>query len=250
MTAWLSHLPTFGAAFLASLVEFVEALTVVLAVGAVRGWQPALEGASAGLGLLLILLAVFGSSLALVPIHLVQLGVGTLLLLFGLRWLRKAVKRAAGLIPLHDEAALYAAETIRLRSTPRPIERDWAAFATACKIVLLEGVEVIFIVLAVGAAGQEWTAAGSGAAAALLAVIALGLLLHKPLTKVPENSLKFAVGVLLSSFGLFWAVEGLGFDWPGGDWALPVLVLICLTGALAAVRLLKVSSRRPAPGRS
>ena len=246
----LSHLPTFGAAFLASLVEFVEALTVVLAVGAVRGWQPALEGAATGLGLLLALLAIFGSSLALLPVHLVQLGVGALLLLFGLRWLRKAVKRAARLIPLHDEAALYAAETARMNTTPRPIERDWAAFATSCKIVMLEGVEVIFIVLAIGAAGGEWVAAGTGATAALLAVIALGLLLHRPLTRVPENSLKFTVGVLLTGFGLFWAVEGLGLSWPGDDWALPVLVLIILTAALAAVRILKLTSRRPAPGRS
>jgi uncharacterized membrane protein len=244
----IQHLPTFIAAFLASLVEFVEALTVILAVGAVRGWLPALEGAATGLGLLLLALALFGSSLILIPLHLAQLVVGALLLLFGLRWLRKAVMRAAGRIPLHDEAALYQAETIRLSASPKPVERDWAAFATACKIVLLEGVEVIFIVFALGAAGQEWKAAGSGAALALLAVIGLGFALHKPLTRVPENSLKFAVGVLLTSFGLFWAVEGLGLTWPGEDWALPLLVLICLTAALAAVRIL--TSRRPAPGKS
>lgn len=238
----LSHLPTFSAAFLASLVEFVEALTVVLAVGATRGWRPALEGAASGLVVLLALLAVFGQSLALLPLHLVQLVVGALLLLFGLRWLRKAVKRAAGLIPLHDEAALYAAETGRLAAEPRLAQRDRLATGTAFKIVMLEGIEVIFIVLAIGAAGQEWQAAGIGAAAALLAVIGLGLILHKPLTRVPENSLKFAVGVLLTAFGLFWAVEGLGAAWPGGDWALPVLVLAFLTAALAAVRLL----RRPA----
>jgi uncharacterized membrane protein len=239
----LSHLPTFFAAFLASLVEFVEALTVVLAVGATRGWRPAIEGAASGLAALLALLAVFGRSLALLPLHLVQLAVGTLLLLFGLRWLRKAVKRAAGLIPLHDEAALYAAETGRLSAEPRPDRRDWLATGTAFKIVMLEGIEVIFIVLAIGAAGRQWMAAGSGAALALLAVIGLGLMLHKPLTRVPENSLKFAVGVLLTAFGLFWAVEGLGLAWPGGDWALPVLVLAFLATALVSVRLL----RRPAP---
>src|SRR5579859_4215597 len=203
----ISHLPTFSAAFLASLVEFVEALTVVLAVGTVRGWRPALEGTAAGLGILLVALVLFGSSLTLIPLQLVQIVVGTLLLLFGLRWLRKAVKRAAGLIPLHDEAALYQKETTRLSAEPKPIERDWAAFATACKIVLLEGVEVIFIVVAIGAAGREWQAAGWGAGLALLAVAALGLALHKPLTRVPENAMKFAVGVLLSSFGLFWAAE-------------------------------------------
>src|SRR5579859_2754312 len=162
----ISHLPTFSAAFLASLVEFVEALTVVLAVGTVRGWRPALEGTAAGLGILLVALVLFGSSLTLIPLQLVQIVVGTLLLLFGLRWLRKAVKRAAGLIPLHDEAALYAAETGRLTAEPRAGRREWVATGTAFKIVMLEGIEVIFIVLAIGAAGQEWTAAGAGATAA------------------------------------------------------------------------------------
>jgi len=235
----ISHLPTFSAAFLASLVEFVEALTIVLAVGATRGWRPALEGAAAGLALLLALLALFGGSLTLLPLHLVQLAVGSLLLLFGLRWLRKAVKRAAGLIPLHDEAALYAAETSRLTAEPRAARRDWVAAGTAFKIVMLEGIEVIFIVLAIGAAGQDWTAAGIGAAAALLAVIGLGFVLHRPLTRVPENSLKFAVGVLLSAFGLFWAGEGLGLEWPGGDLAMAVLVAAILAASLAAVRLIR-----------
>jgi len=238
----LLHFPTFAAAFLASLVEFVEALTIVLAVGATRGWRPALEGAAAGLALLLALLALFGGSLALLPLHLVQLAVGSLLLLFGLRWLRKAVKRAAGLIPLHDEAALYAAETGRLCAEPRAARttsRDWVATGTAFKIVMLEGVEVIFIVLAIGAAGQDWTAAGIGAAAALLTVIGLGLALHRPLTRVPENSLKFAVGVLLTAFGLFWAGEGLGLDWPGGDLALAALVMAISAVSLAAVRLIR-----------
>lgn len=235
----LLHFPTFTASFLASLVECVEALTVVLAVGATRGWRPALDGAMAGLVVLLALLALFGQSLTLLPLHLVQIAVGTLLLLFGLKWLRKAVKRAAGLIPLHDEAALYAAETGRLAAEPRAARRDWAATGTAFKIVMLEGIEVIFIVLAIGAAGQDWSGAGIGALAALLAVILLGLLLHRPLTRVPENSLKFAVGVLLTGFGLFWAGEGLGLDWPGGDWALPVLVAAILAAALATVRLIR-----------
>lgn len=240
----LSHLPSFSAAFLASLVEFVEALTVILAVGAVRGWRPALEGAAAGLGTLLVALVLFGSSLAMIPLQLVRVVVGTLLLLFGLRWLRKAVKRAAGLIPMHDEATVYREESARLGAEPLPVERDWAAFATACKIVLLEGVEVIFIVLAIGAAGGEWRAAGWGAALALLAVIVLGLALHKPLTKIPENAMKFAVGVLLSSFGLFWSVEGFGMSWPGGDWALLILASATLTIAMAAVTLLKRPNRR------
>ncbi len=230
-------LPTFSAAFLASLVEFVEALTVVLAVGTTCGWRPALQGAVAGLLALGGLLAVFGGSLTLLPIALVKVGVGLLLLLFGLRWLKKAVKRAAGRVPLHDEAALYEAETGRLAAAPM------TALATSFKIVMLEGIEVIFIVLAIGTAGEDWISAGSGAASALLLVILLGLALHRPLTKIPENSLKFAVGVLLTSFGLFWAVEGLGLDWPGGDWALPALVAITLTAALAAVRALALTNR-------
>ena len=235
----LSHLPTFSAAFLASLVEFVEALTVVLAVGATRGWRPALEGAAAGLAALLALLILFGESLALLPLEPLRIAVGALSLLFGLRWLRKAVKRSAGLIPLHDEAALYAAEMGRLAAEPRAARRDWVATGTAFKIVMLEGIEVIFIVLALGSAGRNWTAAIVGGAAALLAVMALGFLLHRPLTRVPENSLKFAVGVMLTAFGLFWTGEGLGVEWPGDDWALAGLAAIILAGALIAVRLLR-----------
>ena len=239
MVGMLSHLPTFSAAFLASLVEFVEALTVVLAVGATRGWRPALEGAAAGLAVLLALLALFGESLTMLPLAPLRVAVGALSLLFGLRWLRKAVKRSAGLIPMHDEAALYAAETGRLAAEPRAASRDWVATGTAFKIVMLEGIEVIFIVLALGSAGQNWSAAIIGGTAALLAVVALGVLLHRPLTRVPENSLKFAVGVMLTAFGLFWTGEGVGIDWPGDEAALIVLAVIILAGSLMAVRLLR-----------
>ncbi|BFI94885.1 MAG: hypothetical protein RSP_03950 [Rhodanobacter sp.] len=213
------------AAFLASLVECVEALTVVLAVGAVRGWRSALAGSAAGLSVLLLLVAALGRALAHVPLHALQLVVGALLLLFGMRWLRKAVLRAAGVLPLHDEAAIYARETQALRGQAAASQWDKLAFATAFKITMLEGVEVVFIVLAIGAGrpGLLWPAS-LGAVAALAVVSALGVALHRPLSRVPENTLKFVVGVLLCAFGTFWAGEGMGYAWPGGDGALAGLV--------------------------
>lgn len=222
-----SHIgPPMVAAFLASLVEFVEALTVILAVGATRGWNGALTGAAAGVGLLLFLVAVLGSALTLVPLPMVQLAVGTLLLLFGMRWLRKAILRAAGVIPLHDEAAAYAAETAAMRGLGG-IRRGWdkVAFLAAFKITMLEGVEVVFIVIAVGAGGVGLLVPASLAAlAALLVVVLLGLVVHRPLARVPENTLKFVVGVLLSAFGAFWVGEGLHASWPGQDWSILGLI--------------------------
>lgn len=238
--------PSLLAAFLASLVECVEALTVVLAVGAVRGWRSALAGSAAGLLALLLLVAVLGRALARVPLHGLQLVVGALLLLFGLRWLRKAVLRAAGVLALHDEAAIYERETQALRGQT-VVARAWdkLAFATAFKITVLEGVEVVFIVLAIGAGrpGLLWPAS-LGALAALLVVAALGVVVHKPLARVPENTLKFAVGVLLSAFGTFWAGEGMGYAWPGGDWALLGLVGGFLAVSTACVpRCRRVAAR-------
>lgn len=233
--------PSMLAAFLASLVECVEALTVVLAVGAVRGWRSALAGSAAALLVLLLLVVVLGRALDRVPLHGLQLVVGALLLLFGMRWLRKAVLRAAGVLPLHDEAAIYARETQALRGQAAAAHAwDRLAFATALKITLLEGVEVVFIVLAVGAGhpGLLWPAS-LGALAALLVVVALGIVVHRPLARVPENTLKFAVGVMLSAFGTFWAGEGMGYAWPGGDGAL-----LGLVGGFLAVSLLSVQWRR------
>lgn len=241
---WVHVAPSMLAAFLAALVECVEALTVVLAVGVVRGWRSALGGSAAGLLALLLLVAVLGRALARVPLHGLQLVVGALLLLFGMRWLRKAVLRAAGVLALHDEAAIYARETQVLRGRA-VAARAWdkLAFITAFKSTLLEGVEVVFIVLAIGAGhpGLLWPAS-LGALAALLVVIALGIVVHRPLARVPENTLKFAVGVLLSAFGTFWAGEGMGYAWPGGDWALPGLVGGFLVVSIACVP----RCRRPA----
>ncbi|HEV2677410.1 MAG TPA: hypothetical protein VGV37_22970 [Aliidongia sp.] len=234
---WAHVGPTLVAAFLASTVEFVEALTVVLAVGTVRGWRGALAGAGAGLLVLLAMILILGPALTRIPLGPVQLVVGTLLLLFGMRWLRKAILRAAGVIPLHDEAAAFAKETASLSGLGTR-DRGWdrVAIAAAFKITMLEGIEVVFIVIAVGAGGQGLLLpAILGALAALIAVVLLGILVHKPLTRIPENQLKFIVGVLLSAFGAFWVGEGIGLTWPRGDWSIPGLIAGFLAAALIAV---------------
>ena len=241
---WTHAGPTILAAFLASLVEFVEALTVILAVGAVRGWRGALGGTGLALLLLVAIVAVLGPALTRIPLDLVQLCVGTLLLLFGMRWLRKAILRAAGVIALHDEDALFARETASLRRMGAATTAwDQVAVATAFKITMVEGIEVVFIVIAMGAAGGG--AAGSslivpasiGATAALLLVAALGLVLHRPVAMIPENALKFTVGLLLCAFGTFWIGEGMAFTWPGDDWSILALLIGFGAASLFAVRL-------------
>jgi uncharacterized membrane protein len=227
------------ASFAASLVEFIEALTVVLAVGAVRGWRGAIGGAGLALLVLLAVVAAAGPALIRIPLGPVHLVLGTLLLLFGMRWLRKAILRAAGVIPKHDETALYARETAALgKAGMTATAWDALATATAFKITMVEGIEVVFIVIAIGAGGTGLLLpAGFGAAAALAVVILLGIALHRPVASIPENSLKFGVGILLSAFGTFWAGEGMGLSWPGSDAALPLLALVYLVAAIAAVRL-------------
>jgi uncharacterized membrane protein len=235
--AWTHAGASALAAFLASVVECVEALTVVLAVGAVRGWKSALTGAGLGLAALLVLTAVLGPALTRIPLEIAQVAVGGLLLLFGLRWLRKAILRAAGRIPLHDETAAYAKETAHLsRLGGVATAFDPIAIATAFKIVMLEGIEVVFIVIAIGAGGTLLLPAATGAAAALVLVIALGFALHRPLAMVPENTLKFAVGTLLAAFGTFWIGEGVGAAWPGGDLSLLALIVGYLTVAILSVQ--------------
>jgi len=237
MAAWTAHgaplFAAFLAAFLGSLVECVEALTVVLAVASVRGWRGALAGTGLGLATLLLVLAVSGRSLAAVPMAALQLIIGALLLLFGLRWLRKAILRAAGLLPLHDETMAFQRAEQQLRTAaPNRVGFDPLALGTSFKIVLLEGGEVVFIVLAVSpGTGTRWPAV-AGALAALVLTCALGIALRRPLARVPENSLKFVVGILLSAFGSFWVGTGLGLAWPGADWSL--LELIAVYGFVAA----------------
>jgi uncharacterized membrane protein len=246
---WIHVAPTVIAAFLASSVEFVEALTVILAVGSVRGWRDALAGTGSALLLLLLIVAVLGSALTRVPLDVIQLVVGTLLLLFGMRWLRKAILRSAGIIPLHDEAAAYAKQIQSMRGHGAAQGWDAVAFLAAFQITMLEGIEVVFIVIAVGAGGAGLILPASlGAFAALLLVAVLGLLLHRPLSRVPENSLKFVVGVLLSAFGTFWVGEGIGIEWPGADWSIVALVVAYLALALMTVPFCRKARSRPAMG--
>ena len=229
-----------GASFAASFVEAVEALTIVLAVGLARGWRPALTGAAAALAALALVVAALGPLLGAVPLHALQFVVGVLLLLFGLRWLRKAILRSIGVIALHDEDAAFARETRELNEAQRRAsEFDWVAGAAAFKAVLLEGIEVVFIVIAVGAARGLLGFASAGAVAACVAVAAVGAAIHRPLARVPENGLKFAVGVMLSAFGLFWTGESLGVPWPGGDAAILAFIALFLAVALGLVGLLK-----------
>ncbi len=251
MSTASTFMPTVLAAFMASTVEFVEALTIVLAVGVVRGWRPALGGAGVGLVALVAAVLAFGSSLSAVPLPVLQGVVGTLLLLFGLRWLRKAVLRAAGVLALHDEAAAFAQQSAALREGMLPWWHgiDAVAFVTSFKAVVIEGLEVVFIVIAVGASGTLLWPAALGAALALLLVVVLGLAIRRPLARVPENALKFAVGAMLSAFGCFWVGEALRMPWPGADLAILVLIASFAGAALLMVgsarRLHANASRRP-----
>jgi uncharacterized membrane protein len=224
------------AAFLSSLVEAVEALTIVLSVATVRGWKPAGLGALAGVATLALIVIGLGPFLDRVPLHALQLVIGVLLLLFGMRWLRKAILRAAGVIALHDETQVFAAQTAELRAHTRRL--DWLAGLASYKAMLLEGLEVVFVVIAVGAGRGLLVPASIGALAACALVAVVGLIVHRPLARVPENALKFTVGVMLSAFGLFWTGEGLGVAWPGADLIiLAFAALLFLVAALAIVVL-------------
>ena len=228
------------AAFLASLVEAVEALTIVLAVAIVRGLRPAILGALAGLLVLALIVVALGPLLDRVPLYVLQIAIGVLLLLFGMRWLRKAILRAAGLIPRHDETIAFTSETEELRERARRHEQrlDWLAGVASFKAVLLEGLEVVFIVIALSAGRGVLLPVSAAAFAACLVVAASGIVVHRPLTRVPENALKFAVGVMLSAFGLFWTGQGLGVDWPGADLAILAFIVLFLGAGLAGVALL------------
>jgi Ca2+/H+ antiporter, TMEM165/GDT1 family len=241
MPNWTTIISVAGASFAASFVEAVEALTVVLAVGLARGWRPALTGAAAALAALALIVAILGPLMNVVSLRALQFVVGVLTLMFGLRWLRKAILRAVGIIALHDEDAAFQRETRELREAGRrEADRfDWVGGLTAFKIVLMEGIEVAFIVIAVGAGRGLLGLASAGALAACITVAAIGAAVHRPLARVPENALKFAVGIMLSAFGLFWTGESLGVAWPGGDAAILAFVVLFLAVALALVALLK-----------
>ena len=201
------------ASFLASAVEFVEALTIVLAMGITRGWRSPLAGTALAVVVLVVLTVAAGYAIASwLPESSLQLVVGTLLLVLGLQWLRKAILRSAGLKALHDEEATFQEEQSAARAAAAETRSglDWFGFVVSFKGVLLEGLEVVFIVISFGVNSDSVWAASAGAAAAAVLVVAAGLVAHRPLSRVPENSLKFTVGLLLTTFGTFWAVEGLG----------------------------------------
>jgi uncharacterized membrane protein len=228
-----------AAAFLAAAVEMVEALTIVLAVGVTRGWRSAGWGVAAALAGLTAIVAALGPALADLPIDDLRVVIGTVLLIFGLQWLRKAILRSSGLKAEHDEDAIYRAEVDALRKAGGRRAHDWYAFTVAFKGVFLEGLEVAFIIVTFGGAQKNVGLAAIGAAAALVVVLIAGVIAHAPLSRVPENSLKFGVGVMLSSFGIFWAAEGAGVSWPGADASLLgviALVLLLSFGLVAALR--------------
>jgi uncharacterized membrane protein len=236
------------AVFGASTVEMVEALTIVVAAGVTRGWRSALEGAAAAVVVLAVIVGAVGVPLIhYVPIDGLRVAVGALLLVLGLSWLRKSILRASGLKALHDEDAIFAATAGELESTPRtasPAGRDGIGFAVAFKGVFLEGTEVVLIVVGLGASQHRLGIAAGAAGAAALLVAAIGALVAKQLSQVPENTIKLTVGTMLTSFGLFWVGEGAGVHWPGSD-----LAILALIGLFAAVTLLLIAllrARRPA----
>jgi len=233
-----------ASAFLASAVEFVEALTIVLAAGVTRGWRSALTGLAAATVALAVIVAALGPALTLIPISALRLVVGALLLAFGLQWLRKAILRASGYKPLHDEAAIFARELEEARTAEggQRAGLDWYGFTLAFKGVLLEGLEVAFIVVTFGSAQGRIDLAALGAGGALVLVVIVGVLVRAPLARVPENTLKFAVGVMLTTFGIFWATEGAGAHWPGDDASLPVVLVFVI--ALSATSVATLRRRR------
>jgi uncharacterized membrane protein len=245
MTTLSVAFPAISAAFLAALVEAVEAVTIVLAVATVRGWRSAGAGSLAGLVALALLVLTLGPLLERVPLRPLQFAIGVLLLLFGMRWLRKAVLRAIGIIPSHDEQIIFERESTLLRNhTHHTMRLDWIAVLASFKAVFLEGLEVVFIVLAVGAGHGLLRAASLGAMAAWGLIITFAWMVRRPLARLPENTLKFAVGILLSAFGVFWTGEGLGVPWPGGDLAIPGIAALFLLAALATIEFV----RRPGAG--
>ncbi|GGR35256.1 COG4280 domain-containing protein [Deinococcus ruber] len=237
----MSGLFLFLAAFLASAVEMVEALTIILAVGLTRGWRSALIGTGAALLTLAVIIAVFGPVLNRIPLGTLRLVVGGLLLIFGIQWWRKAILRASGFKALHDEDATFAEETevARQQDHEQKAGLDWYGFTLTFKSVLLEGLEVAFIVVTFGAAARRLDLAIYGAVAALVLVLAAGALLHRPLSQVPENTLKFTVGLLLSTFGTYWASEGAGAVWPGGDAAILGILALYALASWGYVRVLR-----------
>jgi Ca2+/H+ antiporter, TMEM165/GDT1 family len=245
---------TILSSFIASAVEFVEALTVILAVGVTRQWRSTLLGAGAAVAALIALVAALGLTIAaFVPIELLRLVVGTVLIVYGLQWLTRAVLRAAGARATRNELASFGREVVALTDEqPVPAKGlDWICFTVAFKGVLLEGLEVAFIVVTFGVAGGEFVPALIGASLAGILVLGVGAAVRRPLSRLPENQLKFGVGLMLVSFGTFWAGEGIGIDWPGDDLSIVLLLAGYLATSLLAVRIIATGLVRlgqPSPG--
>jgi uncharacterized membrane protein len=239
----VNALPLILTVFVACVVEAIEALTIVLAAGLTRQWRSTFQGMAVALVALAVVVAALGPTITLLPLGVLRLVVGALLAIFGLQWLRKAVLRATGYKALHDEASAYLREVAAAREAGAPTRRgrvsDWYAFTLAFKGVLLEGLEVVFIVLTFGANQHDVGAAVIGAAAAVVVVTGVGVAVRAPLAKVPENAMKFCVGIMLTSFGTFWGAEGCGVRWPGNDAALLVLVPVIAVVSLGCVGWLR-----------
>jgi len=245
----VTALPLILTVFVACAVEAVEALTIVLAAGLTREWRSTFQGMAVALAVLAAIVAALGPTITLLPLTALRLVVGALLAIFGLQWLRKAILRATGYKSLHDEASAYLREATAAKaaaSSSRGRVHDWYAFTLAFKGVLLEGLEVVFIVITFGANQGDVGAAVIGAAAAVVVVAVTGVLVRAPLARVPENAMKFAVGIMLTSFGIFWGAEGAGVSWPGQDAALLVLVPVVALVALCYTVLLRSRAVQPA----
>ena len=249
----MNSLALFFTVFVACAVEAVEALTIVLAAGLTREWRSTFQGMAAALAVLGVTVAVLGPALTLVPLTGLRLVVGGLLAVFGLQWLRKAILRSSGYKDLHDEGAIYARQVAAARTATggsRRGVRDWYAFTLSFKGVLLEGLEVVFIAITFGASQQNVGLAAAGAVAAVVVVAAVGIAVRTPLSRVPENTMKFSVGVMLTSFGVFWGAEGAGVSWPGNDAALlaivPATALVAL-GYTALLRRARAAARAAVP---
>jgi uncharacterized membrane protein len=238
----VNSLALFLTVFVACAVEAVEALTIVLAAGLTREWRSTLQGMGAALIVLAAVVAVVGPALTLVPLTALRLVVGAVLAVFGLQWLRKAILRASGYKDLHDEGAIYARQVTAAQAATaggRRGVRDWYAFTLSFKGVLLEGLEVVFIAITFGDNQQNLGLAALAAVAAVVTVAAAGVAVRAPLARVPENTMKFAVGVMLTSFGVFWGAEGAGVSWPGHDAALLVIIPVTLAVAVGYVALMR-----------
>ncbi len=248
----MNDVALFLAVFLACIVEAVEATTIVLAAGTARHWRSAVLGVLAGLAVLVVAIAIAGPAISLLPIGILRLVVGGLLLVFGLQWMRKAILRASGYKALHDEAAIYEKEVAaaaKAEAGSRRGVQDWYAFTLSFKGVVLEGLEVVFIVLTFGTNQKNLPVAALAAAVAVVIVVILGIAVRGPLSRVPENTLKFVVGVMLTAFGIFWGAEGAGAVWPGADTSLLAIapgVAIAALGLAAGMRRYR-RSRTAAP---